>query len=73
MLFVFAVVEDEDVEAAFGEEELVGVVHDALSAEVPEVELNGLVAIGESPRFDVDAGGFGFVGVESIFGEAIEK
>ena len=36
-----AVVEDEEVEAAFGEEELVGGVHDFLSAEVPEVEFDG--------------------------------
>lgn len=73
MLFVFAIVEDENVEAAFGEEELVGVVHDALSAEVPEVELNGLIAFRKPPRFDVDAGGFGFVGIKGVFGEAIEE
>ena len=38
--FALAVVEDEEVEAAFGEEELMGGVHDFLSAEVPEVEFD---------------------------------
>ena len=39
--FALAVVENEEVEAAFGEEELVGGVHNFLSAEVPEVEFDG--------------------------------
>ena len=73
MRFVFAVVEDEEIEAAFGEKKLVGAVHDALPAKVPEVKLDGLVAVGQSPGLDVDAGGFGFVGVEGVVDESFEE
>ena len=67
----FAAVGDEEVEGAFGEEELVGGVVDFLAAEVPEVDAV-VVAVGafEFPTENVDALGgdvFGF-GNELIFG-----
>lgn len=65
----FTAIGDEEVEGAFGEEELVGLVVDFLAAKVPEVDAVGLAVLpGEFPFEDVDAFGggvFGF-GFESI-------
>ena len=74
----FAAVGDEEVEGAIGEEELVGLVIDFLSAEVPNVDFV-VFAVGtcEFPFEDVDAFGggvfgFGFkivVGVDEFVGK----
>lgn len=66
LAFALAVVEDEEVEAALGEEKLVGGVHDFLAAEVPDVDSNVGTVAGKLPVLDVDAFGFGFVGVEGV-------
>ncbi len=64
----FAAVGDEQVEGAFGEKELVGLVVDFLSAEVPEVDAVGF-AVGslELPFEDVDALGGGIFGFGGEF------
>lgn len=71
--FALAAVDDEQIEAAFAEEELVGGVHNFLSAEVPEVELDGLIVELDGVAFDDDAVGFGFVGVEGLTEELFEE
>ena len=47
LLLALAAVEDQEVEAAPGEEELVGGVHDFLAAEVPDVQPD-ILAFGQS-------------------------
>ena len=73
----FAIVGDEDVEGAFGEEELVGLVVDFLAAEVPDVDAVGDGFVVKVPLVDVDAlgadvfggGGEDVVGVEEFVDE----
>ena len=77
-----AIVGNEEVEGAFGEEKLVGGVVDFLAAEVPEVDAKGVAAgVGEVEAKYVDAfGGFfggggafefeGVVGVDQFVGKA---
>ncbi len=74
-VFVFAgaAVGDEEVEAAFGEEELVGGVVDFLSAEVPDVEADVFGVDGLVPGGDVESVGLGFGGVVGIVDEAIDQ
>ena len=50
-----------------------GVVHDALSAEVPEVETDGFALGGELELLDVDAGGFEFAIVEGFAEKTFEQ
>ena len=71
--FALAAVDDEEVEAALAEEELMGGVHDFLSAKVPEVELHRLLVDFYVPAFDRDAWGFGLVGVEALTDELAEE
>ena len=64
---VGAGVGDEEIEGAFGEEELMGGVVDFLAAEVPDVDAEGVaVWHGEVPADNVDAFGRFFV-----FGEFV--
>ena len=74
-VFVFAgaTVGDEEVEAAFGEEKLVGGVVDFLSAEVPDVEFDGFGVDCNFPVCDVESVGLGLVGVVLVVGEAVDE
>jgi hypothetical protein len=64
---VAATIDEENVEGALGEEELVGGVVDVLAAEVPEVDAEGgAIGEGEVPAVDFDAFG-GFFGVVAVF------
>ncbi len=64
--FAGAAVAGEDVEAALGEEELVGGVVDFLAAKVPDVEADGFVVDFERPCRDFEAIGLRFVGVVGV-------
>ena len=74
-VFVFAgaAVADEEVEAAFGEEELVGSVVDFLAAKVPNVEANVFGVDVDVPGGDVESVGLGLVGVELAVDQAVEQ
>ncbi len=72
-LLVFAAIEHQDVDAAFGEEELVGGVHDLLAAEVPEVADDLATAVLDLPVADVDAVGLGFLWIELLAEEAFDQ
>ena len=66
--FAGAAVAGEDVEAALGEEELVGGVVDFLAAKVPYVEADRLAVNFERPGGDAEAVCLGFVGIVLVFG-----
>lgn len=78
VVVLFTIVGDEDVEGAFGQEELVGLVVDFLAAEVPDVDAVVCVVAIEVPLVDVDAlgadvlgaGGEDVVGVEEFVGKS---
>ena len=72
MFVGFAVFEDEEIDTSFGEKELVGGVHDFLSAKVPEVDVDGLLIDVELPGMDFDALGFAFVRIEAIISKPFD-
>lgn len=55
---VFTDVENQEIETAAGEKELVGGVHDLLTAKVPNVDTDRLAVYGERPGGDGNAGSF---------------
>nr|WP_307872655.1 hypothetical protein [Actinoplanes ovalisporus] len=57
-------VDDQEIDAAPGEEELMGGVHDLLPAEVPQVDRDVRAVHVEIPPGDVDPLGLALVGVE---------
>ena len=71
--FALAAIDDEEVEAALAEEELMGGVHNFLPAKVPEVELYGLLVNFHVPALDRDALGFSLVGVEALTKELTQE
>ncbi len=74
LLLALAAVEHQQVEAAPGQEELVGGVHDLLAAKVPNVEPNRLAAgEGQRPLGDLDALGLRLGRVEAVMHQAVHQ
>jgi len=76
-VLTLAGVEDEQVEAALGQEELVGSVHDLLPAEVPDVEAYvaraPLTLSGDLPLRNIDAFGLAFLRIEFVLDQALNQ
>ena len=73
VFFRGAAVVGENVEAAFGEEELMGGVVYLLTAKVPDVNADGFGVDFERPVGDVEAVGLEFVGVVAVVDELFDK
>jgi hypothetical protein len=73
VLAAFAAVQDQQVETAVGEEELMRGMHDLLAAKVPDVETVGRPARLERPVRDVDALSFRFIAAEGLVQEASDE